>query len=199
MHEHRRIDLFMELFYHSRVWLQEMYYKNFIQYFEIKTRDTMNIYEYAMKLEKDGEIYYRDLAEKIEDKAIKTIFILLADEEVKHYITFEKMNKFEDFSHTPSTSLLKHTLSLFRKLHKENANFYIAQSYINAFKSALRTEQGSYDFYLEKGKMLEEGTHKEAFLKIAEEERQHMLLISHLIDFITDPHTWMEQNQKTLI
>ena len=37
----------------------------------------MNIYEYAMKLEKDGEIYYRDLAEKIEDKAIKTIFILL--------------------------------------------------------------------------------------------------------------------------
>ena len=34
----------------------------------------MNIYEYAMKLEKDGERFYRDLAEKIEDKGLDHVF-----------------------------------------------------------------------------------------------------------------------------
>ncbi|MHC4911431.1 MAG: ferritin family protein, partial [Planctomycetota bacterium] len=45
----------------------------------------MDILEYAMKMEKDGEQYYRRTAEKVNNKGIKTILSMLADEEVKHY------------------------------------------------------------------------------------------------------------------
>ena len=53
----------------------------------------MNVYEYAMKVEKDGERYYRDLASKTDEPGLKSILNMLADEEVKHYVVFDKMNK----------------------------------------------------------------------------------------------------------
>ena len=155
----------------------------------------MNIYEYAMKLEKDGESFYRELAEKIEDKGIKSIFIMLAEEEIKHYIIFEKMNKQQSFTTQHSTHLIKHTLALFRKMREENPHFSFSRSYIESFRSALRTEENSYKFYMEKGNMLEDGKQKEAFLRIAEEEREHMILLQNLLTFAMDPVTWIENHE----
>ena len=155
----------------------------------------MNIYEYAMKVEKDGERYYRELADSMDDASLKSILLMLADEEVKHYITFEKMHKHQEVLHYPSNNLLRHTLSMFRKRQHDNPHFYIPKSYIEAFESALRTEKNSYAFYLEKGKMIEDEAQKEAFLQIAEEERQHVILLENLIEFITDPNAWLEHHE----
>ena len=52
-----------------------------------------NIFEYAMQMEKDGEDYYRQLAQKIDNNGMKTILTMLADEEVKHYNAIEKIKK----------------------------------------------------------------------------------------------------------
>lgn len=155
----------------------------------------MNIYEYAMQIEKDGEIFYLDLAEKIEDAGIKNIFIMLAEEEVKHYIIFDKMNKRQTFTTQHSTHLTKHTLALFHKMRAENPHFSFSRSYIEAFKSALRTEENSYQFYIEKGNMLEDGAQKEAFLRIAEEEKEHMILLQNLLAFVMDPLEWIESHE----
>lgn len=155
----------------------------------------MNIYEYAMQLELDGERYYRDLAEKMDEAGLKNIFVMLAEEEVKHFIIFEKMNKQQSFAAQHPTNLIKNTISSFHKMREENPNFYFSQQYIDSFKSALRTEQNSYQFYLEKGNMLEEGEQKEAFLRIAEEEKDHMILLQNLLMFVMDPHQWIESHE----
>jgi rubrerythrin len=44
----------------------------------------MNIYEYAMKMEKDSENYYSGLANKTDDAGLKNILKMLANDEVKH-------------------------------------------------------------------------------------------------------------------
>jgi len=155
----------------------------------------MNIYEYAMQLELDGERYYRELADKMQDIGMKNIFIMLADEEVKHYILFEKMNKQQTFTIQHSTHLIKHTLLLFRKMREENPNFSFSRLHIESFKSALRTEENSYQFYLEKGNMLEDGEQKEAFLRIAEEEKEHMILLQNLLSLVEDPQQWIESHE----
>lgn len=51
----------------------------------------MNVYEYAMKVEKDGEAYYKELASKSPNAGLKKVFTLLADAEVKHYQVFKSM------------------------------------------------------------------------------------------------------------
>ena len=51
----------------------------------------MNVFEFAMKMEKDGEAFYREIAKKTNNAGLQKIFNTLADEEVVHYNTFKKL------------------------------------------------------------------------------------------------------------
>ena len=53
-------------------------------------------------------------------------------------------------------------------------------------------QENSYKFYTEKALMLEEGEQKQAFLRIAEEERAHYVLLENVIEYISTPQTWVE-------
>jgi len=43
----------------------------------------VDIFEYVMQMEKDGENYYHQLAQQITNKGLQTTLIMLADDEVK--------------------------------------------------------------------------------------------------------------------
>ncbi len=53
----------------------------------------MNIFEFAMQMEKDGEAYYRQLAHRTANTGLRTILTMLADEEVKHQKLFEQLKE----------------------------------------------------------------------------------------------------------
>jgi len=48
----------------------------------------MNILEYAMQVEKEGEAQYREMAERSNNPGMKKILTELADSEVEHYNVF---------------------------------------------------------------------------------------------------------------
>ncbi|AFL68088.1 ferritin family protein [Sulfurospirillum barnesii] len=152
----------------------------------------MNVYEYAMKVEKDGEKYYRDLASKTDDVGLKSILTMLAEEEVKHYIVFDKMNKKEAMPTQASVDVFKSAKTIFEKLREENKACTFSDDQIDFYKSALRSEENSYKFYVEKASMLEDEEQKAIFMRIAEEERQHMVLLENLIEYISFPQRWLE-------
>ena len=152
----------------------------------------MNVYEYAMKVEKDGEKYYRDLAAKTNNAGVKSILTMLAEEEVKHYVVFDKMNKNQIIPTQPNVDIFKHTKNIFEKMQKENALPSFSQDQIEFYKSALRSEENSYKFYTEKALMIEEGEQKKAFLRIAEEEKAHYVLLENLVEYVSAPESWVE-------
>ena len=49
------------------------------------------IFQFAIRMEEDGEKFYRDMAVKFNDEKFKDFFIALADEEVIHKKIFEQM------------------------------------------------------------------------------------------------------------
>ena len=51
----------------------------------------MNIFEYAMQMEQDGETFYRDLAAKTTMPGMDRTFTMLADDEVKHRKTLQAL------------------------------------------------------------------------------------------------------------
>ena len=51
----------------------------------------MDIYEFAIKMEQDGEVYFRSLAQETTDKGLANIFTMLADAEVKHVEVLREM------------------------------------------------------------------------------------------------------------
>jgi len=50
-----------------------------------------DIFEFAVKIEVNGEYFYRETAKSLPDPKVKELFTFLADEEVKHKKTFEKL------------------------------------------------------------------------------------------------------------
>ena len=58
------------------------------------------VLEYLLKVEKDGEEYYRELAANAPNKGFARIFNMLADEEEKHYAAIE------DMAHSGETRLV---------------------------------------------------------------------------------------------
>lgn len=152
----------------------------------------MNVYEYAMKVEKEGEAYYRELASKTNDVGLKSILNMLADEEVKHYIVFEKMNKNQTVPTHKGADVFANAKTIFQKMKDDKQAPTFSEDQLDFYKAALRSEEMSYKFYIEKALMIEDASQKESFLRIAEEERQHMVLLENLVEYISSPEHWIE-------
>jgi rubrerythrin len=150
----------------------------------------MNIFDFAMEKEKYSEDYYRQLAAKSGDKGLAKIFSMLADEEVKHKKIVSDMKK-DIAPDLAETKVLSDAKDVFAKMREsaQSLNFNISQ--VELYRKALNIEKQSRDFYLEKADEVEE-THKEIFLKLAEEEKKHYFLLENIIDFVSRPETWLE-------
>jgi rubrerythrin len=150
----------------------------------------MNIFEFAMQMEKDGENCYRQLAKKVNNKGIETILTMLADDEVKHYNAIEKMRASRP--QMAETTILADAKNVFEQMKEGNEKFDIDSGQIELYKKAQGIEKKSRDFYLEKAKEVEEDFQKETFRKLAEEEKKHYFLLENVIQFVSRPQTWLE-------
>lgn len=152
----------------------------------------MNIYKYAMKMEKDGENYYRELANKTEDIGLQNILKMLADEEVRHYNIIEQMMKSKASAELAETGILKKVKNIFIKIKGKNLVFNFDLPQINFYRKAKEIEEKSYKFYIEMSDKVEIESQRKVFLKLAGEEKKHMFLLENLVEFVSRPETWIE-------
>jgi rubrerythrin len=150
----------------------------------------MNIFDFAMEKEKFSEDYYRQLSAKSNDKGLKTIFNMLADEEARHYRIVSDMKK-DVVPDLAETTVLSDAKGVFAKMRESAQSFNFNISQVELYKKALKIEQQSRDFYLEKAEEVS-GGHKEIFLELAGEEQKHYFLLENIIDFVSRPQTWLE-------
>jgi rubrerythrin len=149
----------------------------------------MNIYDYAMKMEKDGENLYRELASKTGHKGLTTILGMLSDAEVRHYKLLQEMKNNEKVEMTDS-AILNDVKNVFEKIREEK-QFDVDVSQLELYREAQEIEKKSRDFYMEKAD--EVGSYrKEIFLKIADEEKRHYFIVENIINFVNRPDTWLE-------
>ena len=150
----------------------------------------MNIFEYAMQMEKDGENYYRQLAQRTANKGMRTILTMLADEEVKHYNTVEKMQT--EKPQLAETKILADAKNVFVQIKESGDSFDFDIKQTELYKKAQDIEKKSRDFYLDKADEVEEEYQKEVFLRLADEEKKHYFLLENIIEFVSRPETWLE-------
>lgn len=151
----------------------------------------MNIYDYAMQMEKDGEDYYRDSARKISNAGIRQILGMLADAEVKHYDILQKMKKNENVQ-IPDTQILSDVKNIFVKMKEDDDIIGINTSQIELYKKAQEIEEKSRKFYLEKAGEVNNPFQKEVFLKIVDEEKKHYYILENILEFVSRPQNWLE-------
>src|SRR4030042_1068389 len=50
--------------------------------------EASEVLEFALRIEENGEVFYRAMSKKMQTKAVKDLFEFLADEEIKHHQIF---------------------------------------------------------------------------------------------------------------
>lgn len=152
----------------------------------------MNAYEYAMQLEKEGEVFYKQLAEKANNEGLSKIFNMLANEEVKHYKIFEKLAKNSDTVTIPTMEVFKEAKDIFSEMSKDAVAYNFKDQQIDFYRRAIKTEDKAYEQYLDKANEIKNIQHKEIFLKIAEEELKHKELLENILEYVEQPTSWLE-------
>lgn len=150
----------------------------------------MDIFEYAMQMEKDGEKYYRQTAEYITNKGLKTILTMLADDEVRHFNAIKEMQTAEpDMS---ATTILTDAANVFTQMQQANESFNFNIKQTEMYRMAQDIEERSRQFYLDQADKVELDYQKKLFLRLADEEKKHFLLLENMIDFVSRPEQWLE-------
>jgi len=149
----------------------------------------MNIYEFAMQMEKDGEAFYRNLALKVSNLGLRNILNMLAEDELKHYNIFAKL-ALDQSADLAETEVLKHTRNIFRQMSESALNPDIGE--VELYREAQKLEEKSERFYREKSELEKESEPKNLLRQIASEERKHYFLLENIINFVSRPKTWLE-------
>jgi len=152
----------------------------------------MNAYEYAMKIEKEGEVFYRQLALDANHEGLSKIFTMLANEEVKHYKMFEKLSKNAETITVPNMEVFKEAKEVFNEMHKDSVAYSFEDQQIDFYRRAVKTEENAYQQYIDKANEVTNIKHKEIFLKIADEELKHKELLENILEFVEKPTEWLE-------
>jgi len=155
----------------------------------------MDIFDFAIQMEKDGEAYYREIAGGTEDKGVQKIFTMLADEELRHAEVLHEMK-----SSSPElgeTALLSDVKNIFARMREEKDYPDLNTSQVEMYKKAQELEEKSKNYYLEKSSEIDNPAHKEVLLRLADEERRHYFILENIIDFISRPHSWLENAEFT--
>jgi rubrerythrin len=150
----------------------------------------MDILTFAMKMEKDGEAFYRSMAKKTSNSGLVNILEMLAEEEVKHYEAIRAMQA--GGATLAQTDLLGRAKNIFERIRDFGESVNADAEQIQLYRQAMDIEKQSEDFYLDKADQVKETSHKELFLKLAAEEGEHYFLLENVIAFISRPKSWLE-------
>jgi rubrerythrin len=150
----------------------------------------MNVFDFAMQMERDGERYYRELSEKTDNRGLRNILVMLADAEIAHYHLFRNMREGAPVQ-TSETTILDDVKNIFAEM-KAEGSFQADPSQDDLYRKSLEIEKKSRDFYLAQAEETPEEARKEVFRKVAEEEEKHYRIVENILDFISRPEQWLE-------
>jgi len=140
-----------------------------------------DIFQFAIRIEEDGEKYYREIARKVKDEDVKELFVYLAGEEVKHKKLFSDMLK--GIEHYEPAESFPEEYFQYLKAYADNVIFNrdklkneVSQvvDALSAAEFGMRREQESILYYQDIKNIIPEND-VAPVEKIIEEERKHFL------------------------
>lgn len=155
----------------------------------------MNIFEFALQLEKDGEDYYRKLASESKTEGLRKIFTMLADEEVKHAKVIKAIRDKIRETQFEDSPLLDNVSNVFQNMKETKQPLHIdATTETEKYRKAMDIEEMSRDFYQEKADKTDNSHRHELFLKLAAEEAKHLRIMENIVEFVSrpEPGNWLE-------
>lgn len=155
----------------------------------------MNIYQFAMQMEKDGENYYRLLSKECSVPGLARIFTMLADDEVKHYKVVERLSRKEKDPQLAEARILENVKNIFVTMQADKDDLLVdSTKSAREYRKARDIEETSQKFYQEKANLVEDEHERQIFSRLAKEEEKHLRIMENIVEFISkpEPGNWLE-------
>jgi rubrerythrin len=158
---------------------------------------TMDIFEFAIKMEMDGQHYYENLAAQSRDASIKNVMKMLAEDEVKHRQAIEKIRL--STCGMAETKILERARNVFEQMREFGGIPELTGDEESLYRHAMDLENASHAFYLDRADQVARPEQRELFERLAEEEQKHYHLLQGLVDFVGRPKNWLEDAEYNSI
>jgi rubrerythrin len=151
----------------------------------------MNTLDYAIKMEYDGEKYYREQAEINKDNGLYVVCNLLAEEEKKHAQLLENKKKQLAYNLDDSEFLVnaQNVYTGSKGIEVEETNY---PSQLDFYRIVCEMEKESVDLYQE---FLSESTNeadRKLFEYLINQEKQHLTAFEEMSRLLQNAEWWIE-------
>ncbi|MCX5774914.1 MAG: ferritin family protein [Firmicutes bacterium] len=151
----------------------------------------MNDMKFALQMEHDGERYYREQASLIKNKGIRSVCLLLADEEKHHGELLEK--KFGSKLGTLSdTDALAQAKNVFHGLSAIKVDGVEKASQLDFYRIASEKEKESIELYTKYLAHAKSDEEKQLFEFLIRQETHHYEILEAFVAFVKRPEDWVE-------
>ena len=155
----------------------------------------MTIFDYALQMKKDGEKYYRQLADESRIEGLQKIFTMLAEEEEKHSRVVEAIQQKMRGTALEESHILDDTISVFQAMRNEKQQLsFDTEEEARKYRNACHIESLGYEFYKQRANESEYDFQRQIFLKLADEEANHLRIMKNIVEFISwsEPGQWLK-------
>ncbi|HNW86946.1 MAG TPA: ferritin family protein [Candidatus Limiplasma sp.] len=151
----------------------------------------MEILQYAITMEEDGEKYYREQAARNADNPLRVVFEALADDEARHASLIRSKADGVPFQLEAANSLSgkQNLFSIAKDFHSSVEEL---PNQLEAYHAALDKEQQSIDLYQGLLDKAEDDVSRGLFSFLVQEEKHHLEILDELFQHLNRPNNWVE-------
>lgn len=146
----------------------------------------MNIFEFAIKMESDGERYYKEQAEINKDNSLKTVFLMLAKDEKIHARVLQQKASKQAYDLSENESLTE-AKNIFK-----NMEFKQTPNQLEVYRSALQNEQDSIALYRNYLSEATDDESRQLFEFLIKQEEDHYTILEELVMLVSRAEEWVE-------
>ncbi|WP_018213057.1 ferritin-like domain-containing protein [Desulfitobacterium hafniense] len=151
----------------------------------------MNALEFAIKMELDGERYYREQAVINQGNSLRAIFLMLADDEKMHAQILEKKAKNLNYTLEPNETLAT-AKNVFNDKDRIKNEIKEIPSQIDVYRAALDNEKESILLYQKCASEAADGETKTLFDYLILQEKEHYAILEQLTALLSRSEEWVE-------
>ncbi|MBU0681628.1 MAG: ferritin family protein [Proteobacteria bacterium] len=150
----------------------------------------MNMFEFAIKMEKDAEALYRKMAAGAPLEGIKKVLLLLAEDEARHRFAIEQLQKKQTV--TPAAGVALDIKTIFDEMKQDKNTTTISVDAVADYEKALEIEKKGIDYYKEKFAAAEDAANAKLFKVLMRQETYHYKTVQNLLEMVRKPQWWVE-------
>lgn len=151
----------------------------------------MNTLEFAIQMERDGEMFYRNQAEINAHNSLSVVCNLLAEDERIHAQLLEKKSMEQSYE-LKDSAILNRTSSIFNDMKDMRLSEKENITQLDFYRMASKKELESIALYEELRDQVEKADEKELYEFLIHQEKKHYEVLENLNILLTRPEEWVE-------